>query len=42
VLIAAVAWVWFGQRLDLPAILGLALIILGVIVVNVFSSSLPH
>jgi small multidrug resistance pump len=42
VLIAAVAWVWFGQRLDLPAILGLALIIRGVIVVNVFSSSLPH
>jgi small multidrug resistance pump len=42
VLIAAVAWMWFGQRLDLPAIIGLALIILGVLVVNVFSSSLPH
>ena len=42
VLITCVAWIWFGQRLDLPAILGLALIILGVAVINVFSSAVPH
>jgi small multidrug resistance pump len=42
VLIAAVGWLWFKQPLDLPALLGLGLIIAGVIVVNVFSKSLPH
>ena len=42
VLIAAVSWIWYGQRLDLPALAGLALIILGVLVVNLFSKSMPH
>ena len=42
VLIAAVGWFWFRQALDTPALVGLSLIIAGVIVVNVFSKSLPH
>jgi len=42
VLISAIAWIWFKQTLDLPAIIGLGLIIAGVIVVNVFSSSVSH
>jgi len=42
VLIAAVAWVFQGQQLDLPAMLGMALILAGVIVLNVFSKSVPH
>ncbi|HMQ92278.1 MAG TPA: SMR family transporter [Amaricoccus sp.] len=42
VLIAAVSWIWYDQRLDLPALLGLGLIILGVLVVNLFSNSMPH
>ncbi len=42
VLITAVAWLFFGQKLDLPAIIGLALILAGVIVVNVFSKSVGH
>lgn len=42
VLIAAVAWVWFGQRLDLPALIGMGMIIAGVMVVNLFSDSLQH
>ena len=41
-LIAAVGWFWFRQALDTPALVGLSLIIAGVIVVNVFSKSLPH
>ena len=41
-LIALVGWIWFRQALDLPAIIGLALIIAGVVVVNVFSRSVPH
>lgn len=42
VLISAVSWIVYGQRLDLPAILGLALIIAGVLVVNLFSKSIGH
>ncbi len=39
VLISSVGWVVFGQRLDAPAVLGLALIVAGVVIVNVFSDS---
>ncbi len=42
VLISVVGLVLFRQALDLPAIIGLALIICGVVVVNVFSSSVGH
>src|SRR5690625_4217086 len=42
VLIAAVAWILFGQRLDPPALIGMAMIIAGVMVVNLFSETLPH
>jgi small multidrug resistance pump len=42
VLIALVGVFWFRQSLDLPAIIGMALIIAGVVVVNVFSKSVPH
>jgi small multidrug resistance pump len=39
VLITAIAWVWTKQALDIPAIVGMALIAAGVIVINVFSKS---
>jgi len=42
VLITAVGWFMFGQKLDMPALLGMALIIAGVIVMNVFSGSGQH
>jgi len=42
VLISAIAWIWFKQALDLPAIIGIGLILAGVIVVNVFSKSVSH
>lgn len=42
VLITMVAWFLFDQKLDLPALLGLGLIIAGVIVINVFSKSVGH
>lgn len=42
ILIALVAWLWYGQRLDLPAIVGLAFIIAGVVIVNLFSRSVAH
>lgn len=42
VLIAAIGAVWFRQPLDLPAAIGLGLIVMGVIVVNLFSQTLVH
>ena len=41
VLISTVGWLVFGQRLDLPAILGLGLIVAGVVVVNL-SDAIGH
>lgn len=41
-LIALIAWVFFGQALDPPAVIGLLLIVAGVVVLNVFSKSVPH
>lgn len=42
VLISLAAWVLNGQKLDLPAIIGLGFIIVGVVIVNLFSKSVPH
>lgn len=42
VLISAMAWALHGQKLDLPAVLGMGLIIAGVLVINVFSRSVAH
>lgn len=42
VLIAIIGFVAFGQRLDLPAILGMGLILAGIVVINLFSSTATH
>jgi len=42
VLIALVSWLFQGQKLDLPACLGMALIVAGVVVMNVFSRTAGH
>ena len=39
VLVAIAGWVVYGQRLDMPALAGIALIIAGVLVINLFSST---
>ena len=41
-LIALIAWVFFGQALDTPAVIGLSLIVTGVVVLNVFSKTVSH
>ncbi len=41
-LIAIVGWVVLGQRLDPAAVLGIALIVAGVVVMNVFSRNVAH
>lgn len=42
VLIAVIGRVVFGQRLDLPALLGLALIVTGIAVIHLFSQTSGH
>ena len=42
VLITLVAWVVHGQRIDLPGLLGMGLIVAGVIVLNLFSGATAH
>ena len=41
-LMSGVAWIWFKQSLDVPALLGLGLIIVGVAIIHLFSKSLAH
>jgi small multidrug resistance pump len=42
VLITLVGLIWFGQKLDIPAIAGLALIVAGVATINLFSKTVAH
>lgn len=42
VLVAAVGAVVYKQMLDLPAVIGMALIVAGVLVLNLFSKSVTH
>ena len=42
VLITVVGWAVFGQKMDAPALIGMALIIAGVVIMNVFSSAGAH
>jgi small multidrug resistance pump len=41
-LIALVGWAFLGQSLDGPAVAGMALIVAGVVVLNVFSKTVNH
>jgi len=42
VLISTIAWFWYGQKLDAPAIVGIGLIVAGVAVLNLMSKSVAH
>ena len=42
VLVAIIGWLVYGQKLDLPAVAGMALIIAGILVLNLFSKMSPH
>ena len=41
-LITLVGYLFFGQALDAPALIGIVLIALGVAVINLFSASVTH
>jgi small multidrug resistance pump len=40
--IAIIGFLVFGQKLDLAAVLGLAMIIGGIVVIQLFSNATPH
>lgn len=42
VAVASLGFFLYQQRLDLPAILGMALIVAGVVVINLFSKTAAH
>ena len=42
VLVALVGWIVFKQHLDIPAIIGICMILGGVLVINLFSESAGH
>ena len=42
VLIAFIGWAVFGQRLDLPAVLGMSMILGGILVIHLFSATTTH
>lgn len=42
VLISIIGWLVYRQTLDVPAIIGMGLIIAGVLVINLFSTSVGH
>jgi small multidrug resistance pump len=42
VLISLMAWAVFGQSLDAPALIGMGLIIVGVLIIQLFSRSVAH
>ena len=42
VLIAIIGFLVFGQRLDLPAVLGMSMILGGIVVIHLFSKASPH
>lgn len=41
-LITLVGWLFYKQTLDMPAFIGITLIVAGVVVLNVFSKAVPH
>ena len=42
VLVMVFAWIIYKQTLDVPALVGIALILAGVLVLAIFSESMPH
>ena len=42
VIVSIIAFIVYGQTLDLPALIGVGLILAGVLVINLFSQSSAH
>ncbi|HGG04283.1 MAG TPA: QacE family quaternary ammonium compound efflux SMR transporter [Aliiroseovarius sp.] len=42
VFIATIGYFLFGQKLDMPAVIGLGLILAGILIIHLFSTSATH
>jgi small multidrug resistance pump len=42
VLVSIAGWFFYGQKLDLPAVLGISLIIIGALIINISSKTVSH
>lgn len=42
VLVACIGWLWYKQSLDIPAILGMGLVLAGTLVISLFSKTAVH
>ncbi|MPW36294.1 multidrug efflux SMR transporter [Vibrio sp. B1Z05] len=42
VLVASIAWMFYGQKLDIYAVVGIGFILTGTVIINVFSNSVTH
>jgi small multidrug resistance pump len=42
VFIALIGWLVFSQRLDVPAVIGMAMIVGGIVIIQLFSSTAVH
>ncbi|WP_322889169.1 MULTISPECIES: SMR family transporter [unclassified Yoonia] len=42
VMIAVIGYLVFGQRLDLPAVIGIGMILCGILVIHLFSQTSSH
>ncbi|QUM79239.1 EamA family transporter [Moritella sp. 5] len=42
VLVTIISWLWYGQQLDWVAIIGISLILLGSVIINIFSTTISH
>ncbi|PWJ85775.1 small multidrug resistance pump [Pseudaminobacter salicylatoxidans] len=42
VLVTVIGWTWLRQALDLPAMIGMGFIVVGVGIINLFSKTLMH
>lgn len=42
ILVTLIAWLIFGQKIDLPGLIGIGLIVAGVIVLKLFSKTSGH
>jgi len=42
VILAVIGAVYYHEKLDIPAIIGMGVIVIGVIIINLFSKMTPH
>ncbi|MBD0785545.1 QacE family quaternary ammonium compound efflux SMR transporter [Vibrio sp. Y2-5] len=42
VLVASISWLIYGQKLDIYAIVGMSFILMGTVIINVYSTSVNH